>query len=101
MKSEKILLQQILRLDSIYNLLSSAERTNVRGKLLDWHWATLSESIQNLMQFLQANEVEIPVLKVGQDRLTYVVKPDELKPLDVYRQENKELQNGLIQIMRL
>ncbi len=100
MKSEKILLQQILRLDSIYKLLTSTERYNVRGKLLDWYWAKLTEPVQNLMRFLQDNEVEIPMLRVGQDRLTYVVKPDELIPLDVYRQENKELKKILNQIVR-
>ncbi len=101
MKSEKEILQNILRLDSIYKMLLPAERYNVRGKLLDWYWAKLTEPVQNLMQFLQDNEVEIPVLRIGQDRLTYIVKPDELIPLDVYRKENKELQKILNQIVKL
>ncbi len=41
MKSEKEILQNILRLDSIYKMLLPAERYNVRGKLLGWHWANL------------------------------------------------------------
>ncbi len=61
----------------------------------------LTEPVQNLIKFLKANEVGIPVLRVGQDRLTYIVKPDELKPIDIYRKENKELQKILNQIIKL
>lgn len=102
MKNTREILQDILRLDSIYGILLPLERTHVRGRMLGWHWAELSEPVCNLIEFLEVvDSIEIPNLKLGQDRLTYVVQGDKLTQIDVYRIENKKTQDILNQIIKL
>lgn len=90
-------LQDVLRLDSVYGLLDYAERINVRGYMLDWYWAALSPGVINLVAFLSENEVVIPALKIGQDRLVYVQNEHswELLSIDDYRAENEQIANYL------
>lgn len=60
---QKQTLQDVLRLDTVFGLLSYHERINVRGVMLGWDWAVLSDNAHNLADWLQDKKgFEIPLL---------------------------------------
>ncbi len=96
----KYTLKDILRLDSIYGLLPFHERIIVRGKLLEWHWAVLPNSVMNLVTYLSQVDVPMPDLRFGQDRLVYVVHDGFVQPLEEYRAQNKDIETILKEVIK-
>lgn len=93
---QKQTLQDVLRLDTVYGLLQYHERINVRGVMLGWDWAALSDNVRAFAEWLRYNAIvgfEVPALRVGQDRITYVY--DELSgvlyTIEDYRKLNAHI----------
>lgn len=99
-KELKFVLLDILRLDSIFQLLPYHERITVRGKLLGWQWAVLPERVQKLVAYLEQCPVNLPQLKIGQDRLTYVQIDDVQQFVGDYRKLHKDFEKELKKIIK-
>lgn len=69
---EKQDLQIVLRLDTIYGLLSFWERMRVRAYMQEWDWGELPEKAEKLLYFVRDTGYVPPSLLVKEDRLTYV-----------------------------
>lgn len=92
-------LQTILRLDSIYNLLTFTERLHIRGMMLGWHWASFPERLQPLINWLVQSTYTPPDLVYGQDRLAYVVEGEERVLVKEYAQQTSGLHNNFKMIL--
>lgn len=87
-------LQIVLRLDTIYGLLTFWERMAVRGYMQGYRWAVLHDKARLLLHFVEDTNCNPPILRVGQDRLTYVdnvLIKDYAKQTADFGRELKEL----------
>lgn len=93
---EKQDLQIVLRLDTIYGLLTFGERMRVRGYMQEWDWAELPEKAEKLLCFIRDTGYVPPPLSVKEDRLTYVggvLIDDYIKSKSELEKELKSLVN--------
>lgn len=93
-------LQTILRLDSIYSLLTLTERLHVRGVLLGWYWAAFPERLQPLAEWIEQSNYIPPDTIYGHDRLPYVVAEDGTKILcEKYAKQTENFKQQLLKLI--
>ncbi|MFV0375987.1 MAG: hypothetical protein ACK5JD_01650 [Mangrovibacterium sp.] len=91
--NKKLLL--VFRIDSLYGVLTSGEKVYLRACFLGRRWGYIPERVKFLLNWSQLELLNLPELRVGQDRLVYVLDRSGMVPIEKYRAQNRYMERRI------
>lgn len=85
----------VFRLDSLYGVLTTGEKVYLRACFLGRRWGYIPERVKLLLNWSQLEFINLPELRVGQDRLVYVLDRSGMVPIEKYRAQNRYMERRI------